>query len=122
MSMLFRGMLKLFVFILLDYWRLKTKEKLPPSAKNPLSWICFVLTEFRLYGFAIVDSICSPSGLTSFRPSANPLYHILSDIFFLFINFVDSPFQASDLFVKSFSLSFYSLIFSINVSIFCFDV
>ena len=38
-----------------------------------LSWICATLTEFRLRGFASAGSICSLSGLTSCRPSANPL-------------------------------------------------
>ena len=40
-----------------------------------LSWICSTLTEFRQSCYATEGSICSLSGLISFRPSANPLSH-----------------------------------------------
>ena len=46
------------------------------TCKNPLSWICFSLTEFRLLCSAQAGSICSLPGLASLRslhPSANPL-------------------------------------------------
>ena len=51
------------------------------TCKNPLSWICFSLTEFRLLCSAQAGSICSLPGLASLRslhPSANPLSWIFT--------------------------------------------
>ena len=42
------------------------------ARQNPLSWICFALTEFRLLCFAQVGSICSLSGLVHFVLSVRP--------------------------------------------------
>ena len=44
-----------------------------PASGKFLSWICSTLTETRLRSVAPAGSFRSLSGLTSFRPSANPL-------------------------------------------------
>ena len=42
------------------------------ARQNPLSWICFALTEFRLLCFAQVGSICSLTGFVHFVHSIRP--------------------------------------------------
>ncbi len=48
-------------------------EVAEPASCKFLSWICSTLTETRLRSVAPAGSFRSLSGLTSFRPSANPL-------------------------------------------------
>ena len=48
-------------------------EATEPASCKFLSWICSTLTETRLRSVAPAGSFRSLSGLTSFRPSANPL-------------------------------------------------
>ncbi len=43
----------------------KKHNSLLNSEGMGLSWICFTLTEFRIYGFAAVCSICSLTGLVT---------------------------------------------------------
>ena len=56
-------------YIIFNYSAIKPSH----SARSSLSWICSTLGKFRFRHFVPVCSIPSLSGLTSCRPSANPL-------------------------------------------------